>query len=110
MCAASSCSCRRRVFALFSERGSVAQTPRALAEEGLEVPVRDGRGESHGVAPRLIANRADLDRIATEDDPDVPALSGWRRELFGTDALALRAGRLALTGSKRGVADVRLDE
>lgn len=68
------------------------------------------RGETHGVAPRLIANRADLDRIATEDDPDVPALSGWRRELFGADALALRAGRLALTGSEGGVADVRLDE
>jgi ribonuclease D len=68
------------------------------------------RGESHGVATRLIAKRADLDRLATEDDPDIPALKGWRREIFGADALALRSGRLALTGDGSGVADVRLDE
>lgn len=49
------------------------------------------------VAPRLIADSDDLERIATEEDPDVQALRGWRRELFGADALQLKRGELALT-------------
>lgn len=51
----------------------------------------------HGVAPRLIADADDLERIAMEAAPDVPALSGWRRELFGEDALRLKRGEIALT-------------
>ncbi len=51
----------------------------------------------HRVAPRLIADSEDLDRIASEDAPDVPALKGWRRDLFGADALKLKRGELALT-------------
>jgi ribonuclease D len=52
--------------------------------------------QRHGVAPRLIADAEDLERIAQEGEPDVPALRGWRRELFGADALRLRRGELAL--------------
>jgi ribonuclease D len=52
--------------------------------------------EQHHVAPKLVANSDDLDRIATEDAPDIPALSGWRRDVFGADALALKAGGVAL--------------
>jgi ribonuclease D len=52
--------------------------------------------ERHHVAPRLVANSADLDRLATEEAPDIPLLHGWRREIFGDDALALKAGRMAL--------------
>jgi ribonuclease D len=52
--------------------------------------------ERHGVAAKVIATMDDLDRIAADDDADVPALSGWRRELFGEKALALKHGRLAL--------------
>ena len=54
------------------------------------------KSEAHNVAPRLLANSEDLDRLATEAAPDVPALKGWRREVFGEAALALKAGRLAL--------------
>ena len=54
------------------------------------------RCEEHDVAQKLIANVADLERIAGEDDPDVPALHGWRREIFGADAIALKRGDLAL--------------
>jgi ribonuclease D len=50
----------------------------------------------HHVAPRLIATSEDLDRIAVDSEADVHALHGWRRELFGQQALALKAGRLAL--------------
>jgi ribonuclease D len=49
------------------------------------------------VAPKLIADAGDLERIAAEDEPDIPALRGWRRELFGADALRLKRGELALT-------------
>lgn len=52
--------------------------------------------QRHGVATRLIADTDDLERIASEDSPDVPALVGWRRELFGEDALRLKRGELAL--------------
>jgi ribonuclease D len=52
--------------------------------------------ERHGVAAKVIATVDDLDRIAADDDADVPALSGWRRDLFGEKALALKQGRLAL--------------
>ena len=52
--------------------------------------------EQHHVAPKLVANSDDLDRIATEEAPEIPALSGWRRDVFGADALALKAGGVAL--------------
>jgi ribonuclease D len=50
----------------------------------------------HGVAPRLIADSEDLERIAVEAEPDVAALKGWRRELFGDAALRLKRGQLGL--------------
>jgi ribonuclease D len=51
----------------------------------------------HRVAPRLIAGSEDLERIAVEAEPDIPALKGWRRRLFGEDALRLKRGEIALT-------------
>ncbi len=52
--------------------------------------------ERHAVAAKVIATIDELDRIAADDDADVPALHGWRRELFGERALALKHGKLAL--------------
>jgi ribonuclease D len=52
--------------------------------------------EQHNVAPRLVANSDDIDRLALEEHPDIPALHGWRREVFGNDALLLKQGRVAL--------------
>ena len=52
--------------------------------------------ERHGVAAKVIATVDDLDRIAADDAADVPAMHGWRRELFGDKALALKHGQLAL--------------
>jgi ribonuclease D len=52
--------------------------------------------ERHGVAAKVIATVDDLDRIAADDEADVPALKGWRRELFGERALDLKHGRLGL--------------
>jgi ribonuclease D len=50
----------------------------------------------HRVAPRLIAATEDLERIALDTEPNVPALRGWRREMFGNDALSLKRGELAI--------------
>ncbi|HEX2652168.1 MAG TPA: ribonuclease D [Xanthobacteraceae bacterium] len=52
--------------------------------------------ENHAVAAKVIATVDDLEQIAADDLADVPALKGWRRELFGEKALALKQGRLAL--------------
>jgi ribonuclease D len=52
--------------------------------------------ERHHVAAKVIATVDDLERIAASDRADVPALKGWRRELFGEKALALKHGKLAL--------------
>jgi ribonuclease D len=54
------------------------------------------RAHQYGVAARLIADADDLDRLASADDEGVAALHGWRLEIFGHDAVALREGRLAI--------------
>ena len=53
--------------------------------------------EQHGVAAKVIATVDELEQIAADDAADVPALKGWRRDLFGEKALALKQGRLALS-------------
>jgi ribonuclease D len=62
--------------------------------------------ERHHVAAKVIATVDDLERIAADDDADVPALTGWRRELFGEKALALKHGKLALAMENGRVAVV----
>ena len=52
--------------------------------------------EEHHVAQRLVATAGDLEAIATQSRPDVAALKGWRLEVFGRAALALKRGELAL--------------
>lgn len=54
------------------------------------------RCEQNNVALKLVASADDIDAIARDDNADVPALHGWRRELFGQDALDLKHGKLAL--------------
>jgi len=66
--------------------------------------------EKHGVAAKVIATVNDLDRIAADDEADVPALKGWRRELFGDRALALKHGKLALAVEKGRVIAVERGE
>jgi ribonuclease D len=55
-----------------------------------------GCAASHKVAPRLIANSDDLETIALETQPGVPAMRGWRYGLFGQYADKLKRGELAL--------------
>ena len=65
--------------------------------------------ERHGVAAKVIATVDDLDRIAADDEADVPALKGWRRELFGEKALDLKHSRLALAIERGRVVAVERD-
>jgi ribonuclease D len=62
--------------------------------------------ERHAVAAKVIATVDELGRIAADDEADVPALKGWRRELFGEKALALKHGKLALAIEKSKVVTV----
>jgi ribonuclease D len=62
--------------------------------------------ERHGVAAKVIATVDDLERIAGDDAADVPALHGWRRDMFGNQALALKRGELALAVDKGRVVAV----
>lgn len=58
--------------------------------------------DRHNVAQRLIANSDELEAIALSDTADVPALQGWRLELFGEEALKLKHGKLAIGLSANG--------
>ena len=53
--------------------------------------------EKHSVAQKLIANSHDIDELARDDNADIPALKGWRRKIFGDDAIALKHGKIAMT-------------
>jgi ribonuclease D len=52
--------------------------------------------DENGVAQKLVSPMSDLELIAGDDEADVPALQGWRRELFGNDALRLKHGEISL--------------
>jgi ribonuclease D len=66
--------------------------------------------ERHGVAAKMIATVDDLEAIAADDNAKVPALSGWRHELFGAKALELKRGRLALTVENNKVVTLEWQE
>lgn len=66
--------------------------------------------EVENVASRLVASGDDLEAIALDDNADVPALKGWRRALFGEDALALKRGELALVVENGRVEVVALED
>ena len=55
------------------------------------------------VATKLIATTKDLETIACEKNPDVPALKGWRRQIFGLEALKLKEGKIALSVKGNGI-------
>ena len=90
-------------------RQGLARDPKTLPRLDRAKPVINGHAtvellkvllrmtaERHGVAAKVIATVDDLERIAGDDAADVPALRGWRRELFGEKALALKRGELSL--------------
>ncbi len=67
------------------------------------------KADAAGVAPRLIASSADLDALAS-GARDLPALSGWRAEVFGQDAIRLAQGRIALSAAGGAIRVVALED
>ncbi|WP_025030811.1 ribonuclease D [Nitratireductor aquibiodomus] len=60
--------------------------------------------DRQGVAPKMLASSDDIDRIAADGaDADVPAMAGWRREVFGKEAVKLIEGELALRFNNRKI-------
>jgi ribonuclease D len=97
----------------------LARDPKSLPHQTRHQPAPNGAAtvellkvllrmisERHHVAAKVIATVDDLERIAANDDAEVPALMGWRRELFGEKALALKHGKLALAIEKGRVAAI----
>ncbi len=90
-----------------SERPTVELPPRrregsvAIAEM-LKVFLK-ARAEEVGVAARLIAPAAEIEALAGEDRQDFAVLNGWRREVFGEDALRIKSGRVGLVARPGGV-------
>lgn len=68
------------------------------------------RAEAANVAPRLIANAEDIEKLAAFEDDDVAALRGWRADVFGNDAKALRKGDLAIALENGEAVVVELEE
>ncbi|MCT8265900.1 ribonuclease D [Afifella sp. JA880] len=66
--------------------------------------------EEHGVASRLVATVDELEKIAADDHADVPAMKGWRRQLFGDQALALKRGEMALLLGNGRVRAVQIED
>jgi len=78
-----------------------AEAPAALVD--LMKTLLRAKCEMEGVAPRLVANMADIERFAAEDDPESPLAHGWRHEIFGKDAQRLKQGKLALAPDGEGL-------
>ncbi len=66
------------------------------------------RCEEENVAQKLVASISDLEALAADDNADVPAQHGWRHDVFGRDALALKHGKLALSIKRGNVAVTEL--
>ncbi|QYX55673.1 ribonuclease D [Roseovarius sp. SCSIO 43702] len=112
---------RSRLLLREARKGDVAQGILDAVKRGLECPPEElpskngadgklnvnpavadmlrvllkGKSEEFGVATKLIATSSELDEIAA-GKRDVPALTGWRAEVFGRDALKLCEGRIGL--------------
>lgn len=67
--------------------------------------------EEHEVAQKLVANSEDVEKIAAYGEKaDVAALQGWRKQIFGDDAVLLRNGKLALVVENQQLELVEFDE
>ncbi|MEH6475073.1 MAG: ribonuclease D [Sneathiella sp.] len=67
------------------------------------------RCEENEVAQKLVCSSSDLEKIAADDGADVPALKGWRFEMFGKDALALKEGKIAFTANGKKIQVIELE-
>ena len=90
-----------------SERGPAPAQGTGPLVELLKVLLKLKCEEAH-VAQKLVATTSDLEQIASDDKADIPAMHGWRYDLFGRHAVALKRGELALMVRKRKIAIVEM--
>ncbi len=64
----------------------------------------------HNVATKLVASQEDLEIIATQKSPDTPVMKGWRYDVFGRDAMELKAGKLAVGLRGNVITKYRINE
>lgn len=99
-----------------SHAPDVAREPRRDPAPGAVIELLKvllkARAEDAGVAPKLLATVSDLEKLAVDDKADVDALQGWRRRVFGEDALKLKRGELALVldGARVRVVELEPEE
>ena len=65
------------------------------------------KSEELGVAAKLIANSSDLDSLAS-GERTVPALSGWRHQVFGREALELCDGKVGLVLQGKNIKTIKV--
>ncbi|MEG1452895.1 MAG: ribonuclease D, partial [Brevundimonas sp.] len=89
------------------ERPSANQPAPPSVVELLKVLLK-AKSDNEGVASKLIATVSDLEKIALNDDADIEAMKGWRRKMFGEDALKLKRGEIALVlnGSRVEIVEI----
>ncbi|HKL46508.1 MAG TPA: ribonuclease D [Roseovarius sp.] len=124
---------RSRLLLREARKGEIAEGILRAVEEGLKCPPEDmpkldnarsklqvnpaladllrvllkAKSEEFGVASKLIASASDLDELSA-GGRDLPALSGWRRDVFGGDALRLCEGKIALAARGKDICTVEL--
>ena len=84
----------------FKGRGEEMTAAQQAASEVLKLALKVAC-ETENVAPKLLASASEIDAIAIDDHADVPLLHGWRREVFGNMALAIKHGK-ACIGMENG--------
>jgi ribonuclease D len=94
----------------YERRGhsDLPQPPAAIADM-LKVLLKL-KCDQAGVASKLVASSRDVDMIAADDHADVAALKGWRREIFGEDALRLKHGQVALMLKQQKLALIEIED
>ncbi len=68
------------------------------------------KSDETGVAQKLIATNHDLDEIACADYNDVSVLKGWRKKIFGDDAMRLKNGEIGLSVAEDGLKIIELNK
>jgi len=95
----------------FEQVNYVTKVPKSLngnsALSDLLRVLLKAKSEELGVAAKLIANSSDLDSIAS-GERTVPALSGWRHQIFGREALELCDGKVGLVLQGKNIRTVKI--
>ncbi|WP_420549898.1 ribonuclease D [Curvivirga sp.] len=68
------------------------------------------QSERHLIAARVVATSDELEKLASQDDPDIPAMSGWRWEVFGKRAMELKSGKLAITAKGKDIEIIEIED